>query len=58
MRTTRSLRPPRLFVRWFAMLCLPATLACSWSFLSALTNSANTTAAEQTVEWLRGHHLG
>ncbi|MCU1399472.1 MAG: hypothetical protein JWN62_2581 [Acidimicrobiales bacterium] len=58
MRSTKSVRPPRLFVRWFAMLCLPATLACSWSFLSAMTNSANTTAAEQTVEWLRGHHLG
>ena len=58
MNKTKPIRPPRMFVRWFAMLCLPATLACCWSYLSALTGSTNSTTIEQTVEWLRGHHMG
>lgn len=48
----------RLFTRWFAILCLPATVTCAASFSGALKNSGNLTVPEQSVEWLRGHHLG
>ena len=48
----------RLSMRWLGLLCLPAILASLISYTSALQNSGNTTALEQSVEWLRGHHYG
>ena len=63
----RTLLPPRrtpvtshgrLFLRWLGFLCLPATLTATASYARALTDSGNTTALEQSVEWLRGHHFG
>ena len=48
----------RLFLRWLGLLCLPATFAASFSYLRALDDAGNTTTAEQSVEWLRGHHYG
>ncbi len=48
----------RLFLRWLGLLCLPATLAAAVSYVRALADSGNTTAIEQSVEWLRGHHFG
>jgi hypothetical protein len=57
--TRRSARTPwRLFLRWLAVLCLPAMLASTVSYARALTDTGNTTAVEQSVEWLRGHHFG
>ena len=48
----------RLFLRWFGLLCIPAMITASFSYVRALLDSGNTTAVEQSVEWLRGHHYG
>ncbi len=40
------------------MLCIPAIAASGVSLLSALSSTANLTATERSVEWLRGHHFG
>ena len=45
-------------MRWLGVLCLPATIAATVSYLRALGETGNTTAVEQSVEWLRGHHFG
>ncbi|MCU1502214.1 MAG: hypothetical protein JWM12_1568 [Ilumatobacteraceae bacterium] len=47
-----------LFLRWFALLCVPAIVASATSFVSAMDGSGNLTPVERSVEWLRGHHFG
>jgi hypothetical protein len=47
-----------LFVRWFGVLCLPATIAIGSSYFSAIRAVGNVSGFERSVEWLRGHHYG
>jgi hypothetical protein len=48
----------RLFVRWFGVLCLPATIAIGLSYFNAIRAVGNVSVFERSVEWLRGHHYG
>jgi hypothetical protein len=48
----------RLFIRVFGLLCVPAIIASAVSLLAAMSSTANLSATERSVEWLRGHHFG
>ena len=50
--------PPRLFVRWFGVLSLPAIVATGVSFTRALDARGNLSLSERSVEWLRDHNFG
>ena len=57
----RAMRRPtawRLFVRWFGVLCLPATTVIGSSYFNAVRAVGNVSVFERSVEWLRGHHYG
>jgi hypothetical protein len=59
-RSQRRARPGalRLWLRWFGLLCVPAIVASTTSFVSTLRSTDNLSTPERSVEWLRGHHLG
>jgi hypothetical protein len=57
-RASRHPTAGRLFVRWFGVLCLPATAVIGLSYFNAMRAAGNVTAFERSVEWLRSHHYG
>src|SRR5262245_13693945 len=57
-RASRRPTTSRLFLRWFGVLCLPATIAIGSSLVSAMRAVGSGSSFERSVEWLRGHHYG
>lgn len=48
----------RLFIRWFALLSLPAIIASAVSFGAALDHAGAASLATRSVDWLHTHNYG